>query len=80
MTLLGDAPTRRWTGNVLPVLYDPDACLRCGYPVEHITMIQDPLFFHGGYGAARVTVTDFCWACHHSTVRLEQAVRPRSRR
>ena len=79
MTLFHDMPPERtrWTGNTLPVLYVGDPTCRCGGMVVRCDPVtSEPLFFHGGYGEAqRVTVT-VCLACHRTTERLRESVRP----
>lgn len=82
-TLLGfDEATRRklWTGETLPVLYDGErVCPRCdaGRVIVLDPVIQDALFFHGGYGESIKETVDVCLACHRVTVRQRESVSPR---
>lgn len=48
-----------------PVPVDPACCPDCGTPLDVMTVTEAPLLRHGGYGAARRSVTRRCrcgWA------------------
>lgn len=66
----------RWTGNVLPVRFEPGCPLGCG-PLLRIVSAQLVLFIHGGYGAPRQTTHEVCPECFWSIERQVIEVNPR---
>jgi hypothetical protein len=48
------------------VRVEPGRCPACGAPTERDVVQEQPLLRHGGYGAARRTVTESCsrTTCH----------------
>ena len=67
---------RRWTGNRLPVLFEPGCPLGHG-PLVSIVSAQLVLFRHGGYGAPRQTTHEVCPECFWSIERQVIEVNPR---
>lgn len=50
----------RWSGSRALVPLDPERCPSCGAGLDLDVVAQGALFFHGGYGAAELTVTRHC--------------------
>lgn len=51
-------------------------CPECGFRVEAMTVIQDALLRHGGYGASQRRVYRFCGRCPWSIMFFEGEERP----
>lgn len=52
-------------------------CPACGEPTEREVMTEEPLLRHGGYGAARRTVTEHCPALACSWFLLSEVAEDR---
>lgn len=68
-----------WIGNVLPTIYLGDRhCPRCtfGHIVTLEPFVEEPLFFHGGYGEAQRRTVDVCLACGKTSVRVLESLAP----
>lgn len=76
----GKVSRHLWEGETLPVLYDGERiCAYCnaGRVIVLDPVIQDALFFHGGYGESIRETVDVCLACHRVNVRRRESVSPR---
>lgn len=73
------APKQRWTGTVLPAVYDGErSCSRCGWGVlvrlDPFTI--DALFFDVGYGESVRRTVGVCLACGQASDVARESVRP----
>ena len=74
-----DAVRAVWHGTTLPAVYDGErVCPRCshGTVIRLDPVVQDALFYHGGYGASERETVDVCLACHRVTVHMVETIRP----
>lgn len=76
--VFGPVPAEpKWLGSLELVPVARERCMLCGGATMRQTIAQPALFYHGGYGATRVTTFVLCLGCPGVRLSSVDEVNPR---